>query len=46
MAEEEKYLFRKATFDEVQAVFHLVLDCIRWMEAVGIRQWNVTDYVF
>lgn len=45
MEEEKKYHFRKAAVDEVQHVFQLVLNRIRWMDEVGIRQWNVTDYV-
>ena len=43
--ERDKYLFRKASLNEVQTVFQLVLDRISWMDEVGIRQWNVTDYV-
>ena len=45
MEAQDKYIFRKATTDEVHAVFQLVLNRIRWMDEVGIRQWNVTDYV-
>jgi hypothetical protein len=45
MEDREKYIFRKATADEVQTVFQLVLNRIHWMDEKGIRQWNVTDYV-
>ena len=38
-------MFRKARADEVQTVFQLVLDRIRWMDEKGIRQWNVTAYL-
>lgn len=45
MKDNGKYIFRKASASEVQTVFQLVLDRISWMDEVGIRQWNVTDYV-
>ena len=39
------YTFRPAEPDEVEAVFRLYADRIRWMEKKGIRQWNVTGYL-
>ena len=38
------YVFRKAEEHEVPAVFDLIMARVRWMDEVGIRQWNVTDY--
>lgn len=37
-------VFRRAEGTEVAEVFGLVLARIQWMEATGIRQWNVTRY--
>lgn len=45
MEDQKKYILRKATADEVQTVFQLVLDRIHWMDEKGIRQWNVTAYL-
>lgn len=38
------YVFRKATQAEVPQVFALIMDRVAWMDRVGIRQWNTTDY--
>ena len=38
------YVFRPAEEHEVPAVFDLIMARVRWMDEVGIRQWNVTDY--
>jgi len=38
------YTFRPAEKHEVPAVFDLIMARVRWMDEVGIRQWNVTDY--
>ncbi len=40
----EKYRFRQAKPDEVQAVFDLIMGRVAWMDTVGIRQWNTTKY--
>ena len=40
----QKEIFRPVCEDEVQAVFDLIQARVRWMDQVGIRQWNVTDY--
>ena len=40
----EKYLFRPAAAQEVQAVFDLIMGRVAWMDTVGIRQWNTTKY--
>ena len=39
-----RYTFRRAEKHEVPAVFDLIMARVRWMDEVGIRQWNVTDY--
>lgn len=41
---EETYIFRKATAQEVPAVFALIMRRVAWMDTVGIRQWNTTKY--
>ena len=41
---EEKYLFRQARQEEIQAVFDLIMGRVAWMDQVGIRQWNTTKY--
>ena len=30
--------------EHMESVFQIIDDRIRWMDAVGIRQWNTTDY--
>ena len=39
-----RFTFREAEKAEVPAVFDLIMGRVRWMDTVGIRQWNVTDY--
>lgn len=41
---KDKYLFRPAAQQEIQAVFDLIMDRVAWMDVVGIRQWNTTKY--
>lgn len=41
---ERKYVFRPIRRCEIAKAFEIVLKRIRWMDANGIRQWNVTDY--
>jgi len=41
---EEKYIFRKATQQEVPEIFALIMRRVAWMDVVGIRQWNTTRY--
>lgn len=40
----DRYQFREAEEEEVPQVFQLVLERMKWMDARGVRQWNVTDY--
>ena len=39
-----KYIFREIAQDEVPEMFQMILDRMKWMDEVGIRQWNVTKY--
>ena len=41
---EETYIFRQATKQEIPAVFALIMGRVAWMDTVGIRQWNTTNY--
>lgn len=41
---ENRFKFRPARADEVQAVFDLIMRRVAWMDTVGIRQWNTTKY--
>ncbi len=40
----EAYVFRPLRHDELPAMQALIRQRIAWMDACGIRQWNVTDY--
>lgn len=39
-----QYVFRPLQHGEIPAMLSLIHRRIAWMDAVGIRQWNVTDY--
>ena len=39
-----EYSFRKGEIGDADAIYRLVLQRMRWMDAQGIRQWNCTDY--
>ncbi|MBR5773496.1 MAG: hypothetical protein IKY44_01465 [Clostridia bacterium] len=39
-----KYIFREIEQHEIPEMFEMVLARMRWMDEVGIRQWNVTKY--
>lgn len=39
------YIFRPAEINEIEEIFSLYVQRIRWMDEHGIRQWNVTDYM-
>lgn len=41
---EDRYLFRKAASDDVLEIFALIMRRVAWMDRVGIRQWNATNY--
>lgn len=39
-----KYLFRQVSESEIKLIFDLIQARVKWMDEVGIKQWNVTDY--
>ena len=39
-----EYLFSPAVRGDAEAVFSLIRQRIRWMDEVGIEQWNKEDY--
>lgn len=39
-----KYIFENAQSTELESVFELINDRIKWMDNNGIEQWNKTDY--
>ena len=39
-----EYTFGLAVKDDLPSIHALIDQRIRWMDKVGIRQWNVTDY--
>ena len=36
------YVFRKIREDEISVMFSIILSCMKWMDEVGIDQWNNT----
>ena len=41
---KDGYVFRAISDDELPLMFELIMSRVRWMDEVGIRQWNVTKY--
>lgn len=41
---ENQYRFRAMRREEAAQMFALVKARMKWMDEVGIKQWNVTDY--
>lgn len=41
---ENEYIFRPIKKEEIPQMFSIILDRMKWMDKVGIRQWNVTYY--
>lgn len=39
-----RYVFELGKISELPQVYEIIDQRIRWMNEVGIRQWNVTDY--
>ena len=39
------FLFSKASTADAPAVFRLILERVRWMNTVGLHQWNDTGYL-
>ncbi len=40
----DRYIFRKVLKSELEVIFNLIQARVKWMDKVGIKQWNVTDY--
>lgn len=40
----QKYLFREISKNELESVFEIIQARVKWMDEVGIKQWNTTDY--
>lgn len=38
------YAFRNANKKDLDSFYNLIQERIKWMDEVGIKQWNVTDY--
>ena len=38
-------LFRPALESDIDEIFSLISERVHWMDEVGIRQWNTTDYL-
>ena len=38
------YIFKEASYEHLEAIYDLINMRINWMNEVGIKQWNVTDY--
>lgn len=41
---DSRYEFRAASPEDLPVMFEIILRRMRWMDEVGIRQWNVTEY--
>ena len=41
---ENKYIFRPIKKEELPEMFQITLERVKWMDEVGIKQWNVTGY--
>ena len=40
----DAYIFRKIKKEELPTFFDIILSRMKWMDEVGIKQWNVTRY--
>ena len=38
------YIFRQAKEEEILPLFQLIMSRVKWMDEVGIQQWNKTKY--
>ncbi len=41
---EDGYVFRPIKESEVPVMFEIIESRVKWMDVVGIKQWNVTNY--
>ena len=44
LEEEKDFLFRPINFHEIPLMFDIIISRMKWMDEVGIKQWNVTEY--
>ncbi|MBR2860249.1 MAG: VanZ family protein [Clostridia bacterium] len=40
-----RYLFRKIEEQEIPRLFEIIASRVSWMDQVGIKQWNTTEYL-
>ncbi len=40
-----RYLFRKIEKHEIPRLFEIIASRVSWMDQVGIKQWNTTEYL-
>lgn len=38
-------IFRKARIEEMEEIYNLYVERIKWMDENGIRGWNTTNYL-
>ena len=41
---KDSYIFRQIKKEELPVFFDIILSRMKWMDEVGIKQWNVTKY--
>ena len=41
---KDSYIFRQIKKEELPIFFDIILSRMKWMDEVGIKQWNVTKY--
>lgn len=39
------FTFRNGNLDDAEKLYNIVVDRMAWMDRMGIRQWNVTEYL-
>lgn len=39
-----EYIFRPIKKEEIPVMFDIIMSRVKWMDEVGIKQWNVTKY--
>ena len=44
LEEEKRYVFRPIRENELPVMLGIIADRVKWMDEVGIKQWNVTNY--
>ncbi len=41
---QDRYVFRQINKEEIPTMFNIIIERMKWMDKVGIKQWNVTHY--